>query len=75
MCIGVICKRSPDLIAAMLAILKLGCAYVPMLPTYPQARLSYMMETAGVDVKGASAGGFAVSSGDGGSRNVDECYK
>ncbi|WP_425754993.1 amino acid adenylation domain-containing protein [Ihubacter sp. rT4E-8] len=50
MCIGVICKRSPDLIAAMLAILKLGCAYVPMLPTYPQARLSYMMETAGVDV-------------------------
>lgn len=45
-CIGVAFSRTPDLIAAMLGILKAGCAYVPLLATYPQSRLSYMLETA-----------------------------
>ena len=34
------------MIAAMYAILKIGCAYVFALPTFPEARLRYMMEIA-----------------------------
>lgn len=45
-CIGMAFARTPDLIAAMIGILKAGCAYVPLLPSYPEARLSYMLETA-----------------------------
>ena len=32
----------------MLGILKAGCAYVPMLPSYPELRLKTMRETAGL---------------------------
>ena len=46
--IGLIMHRSPDLFAAMLGILKAGCAYVPMLPSYPEQRLKTMRETAGM---------------------------
>ena len=45
-CIGLGLARTPDLLAAMLAILKTGCAYVPFLPSFPEERLSYMLETA-----------------------------
>ncbi len=46
--IGLIMHRTPDLFAAMLGILKAGCAYVPMLPSYPELRLKTMRETAGL---------------------------
>ena len=45
-CIGLGFTRTPDLIAAMIGILKNGCAYVPLLPSFPKERLSYMLETA-----------------------------
>lgn len=45
-CVGLAFRRKPDLIAAMLAILKAGCAYMPMLPSFPEERLSYMLEAA-----------------------------
>ena len=35
-------------IAAMLAVLKSGAAYVPAEPSLPQERIDYMMQTAGV---------------------------
>ena len=45
-CIGLCLSRTPDMIAAMYAILKIGCAYVFAMPTFPEARLRYMMEIA-----------------------------
>ncbi|MBO5657720.1 MAG: AMP-binding protein, partial [Agathobacter sp.] len=49
-CVGLCLSRNPDMIAAMYGILKAGGAYVFMLPTFPAARLSYMLETAGVKI-------------------------
>ena len=37
-------RRSPELIAAMLGVLKAGCAYVPVLPSFPEKRLSHMLK-------------------------------
>jgi amino acid adenylation domain-containing protein len=39
--------RSPACLAAMLAILKVGAAYVPLDPVYPVARLRHMIEASG----------------------------
>lgn len=44
--IGLAVSRGPALVAAMMGILKAGCAYVPLLATFPEQRLSYMLETA-----------------------------
>ncbi|MEL6605585.1 MAG: amino acid adenylation domain-containing protein, partial [Cyanobacteria bacterium J06614_10] len=41
-------ERSPELIAALLAVLKVGAAYLPMDPTYPAERLHQMVEDAQV---------------------------
>ncbi len=35
--------RSPDLVVAVLAILKAGCAYVPFEPTFPRDRIEFML--------------------------------
>ncbi|WP_162897104.1 non-ribosomal peptide synthetase [Chromobacterium rhizoryzae] len=40
--VGVAGERSPRLLAAFLAVLKAGAAYLPLDPTYPAARLSAM---------------------------------
>ncbi len=42
--IGLCLERSPELIAALLAILKAGCCYVPLDPAYPADRLLTMAE-------------------------------
>ena len=42
--VGLCLSRTPDMLAAMLGVLKAGCAYVFMLPGFPAARLSYMLE-------------------------------
>ncbi|NHZ35817.1 non-ribosomal peptide synthetase, partial [Massilia rubra] len=36
--------RGPDLIVAMLAILKAGAGYVPLDPAYPEQRLAWMLD-------------------------------
>ncbi|MDO4552506.1 MAG: amino acid adenylation domain-containing protein [Bacillota bacterium] len=41
-------RRSPDLLAAMLGILKAGCAYLPVSPDFPEKRIRFMTEKAGV---------------------------
>jgi amino acid adenylation domain-containing protein len=41
--IGILLDRNTNHIAAMLGILKFGCAYVPLPPDYPLARIQFMM--------------------------------
>lgn len=43
-CVGLMMDRSPDLIIALLGILKAGAAYVPIDPTYPASRVALMLE-------------------------------
>lgn len=42
--VGVCMSRSIDLVVALLAVLKLGCAYVPLDPAYPEERLDFMID-------------------------------
>ncbi|WP_146741741.1 AMP-binding protein, partial [Lonsdalea populi] len=37
-------ERGPEMVVALLAILKAGAAYIPLDPTYPTERLRYMLE-------------------------------
>jgi aspartate racemase len=46
--VGICIERSPEMIVALLAILKAGGVYVPLDPAYPQARLRFMLEDAEV---------------------------
>ena len=45
--VGLCVERSPQMVVGMLGILKAGGAYVPLEPTYPKARLAFMIEDAG----------------------------
>ncbi|WP_186062490.1 non-ribosomal peptide synthetase [Burkholderia gladioli] len=42
--VGLCLPRSPELIVAMLGILKAGAAYVPLDPDYPAERLAWILE-------------------------------
>jgi amino acid adenylation domain-containing protein len=48
--VGVCLHRSPDLVVALLAILRLGGVYVPLDPAHPRDRLDYMMSDAELEV-------------------------
>lgn len=48
--VGIVMHHGAEQIAAMLAVLKSGAAYVPAEPTLPQERIDYMMQTAGVQL-------------------------
>ncbi len=48
--VGICVERSLDMITGLLGILKAGGAYVPLDPDYPQERLAFMIEDAGVEV-------------------------
>ncbi|MGH8138324.1 MAG: non-ribosomal peptide synthetase [Steroidobacteraceae bacterium] len=41
--VGICLERSPEMVIAVLAVLKSGAAYVPLDPAYPQARLHSML--------------------------------
>ena len=41
--IGILMNRRPELIISILAILKAGAGYVPIDPTYPSERISYIL--------------------------------
>ncbi|MBC9909503.1 non-ribosomal peptide synthase/polyketide synthase [Chitinophaga varians] len=43
-------ERSNDLVVAMLAIIKTGAAYVPVDPSYPPARIRFMLEDTGATI-------------------------
>ena len=44
--VGLCLDRSLDLVVSLLAVLKAGGAYLPLDPTYPRARLAYMLDDA-----------------------------
>lgn len=46
--IGICCRRTPDMLAAMVGVLMTGAAYMPMLPNYPQRRMIKMCESADI---------------------------
>jgi amino acid adenylation domain-containing protein len=54
--VGVALERSPEMIIALLAVLKAGAAYVPVDPTYPENWISFVVEdsrVSGVLTQGA----------------------
>ena len=42
--VGLCLERTPDLLVAMLAIMKAGAAYLPLDPEYPHDRIAFMIE-------------------------------
>jgi amino acid adenylation domain-containing protein len=44
--VGIYVERSIEMIVGLLGILKAGAAYLPLDPTYPRARLEYMLSDA-----------------------------
>nr|QEO74169.1 condensation domain-containing protein [uncultured bacterium] len=44
--VGICLERGPDLVVALLAVLKAGGVYLPLDPDYPAERLSFMLEDA-----------------------------
>jgi amino acid adenylation domain-containing protein/non-ribosomal peptide synthase protein (TIGR01720 family) len=46
--VGVLMERSIEMVAALLGVLKAGCAYVPLDPGYPRERLAFMLEDCGM---------------------------
>lgn len=48
--VGICLERSADVVTTMLAVLKASAVYVPMDPAYPDDRLAYVIEDAGLRV-------------------------
>ncbi|MEH2130686.1 MAG: amino acid adenylation domain-containing protein [Nostoc sp.] len=48
--IGICVERSLEMIIGILGILKAGGAYLPIDPNYPQERIKFMLEDAGISV-------------------------
>ncbi|MDC8758415.1 amino acid adenylation domain-containing protein [Janthinobacterium fluminis] len=48
--VGLLMERSLEMMVALLGILKAGGAYLPLDPGYPQARLAFVLDDAGVPV-------------------------
>ncbi|MFQ3244133.1 MAG: amino acid adenylation domain-containing protein [Arenicella sp.] len=46
--VGICVERSLDMLVGVLAIMKSGGAYLPLDPSYPKARLEYMIKDSGV---------------------------
>ena len=45
--VGVLMERSPEMIVALLGVLRAGAAYVPLDPTYPAGRLAVLVGSSG----------------------------
>ena len=48
--VGVYLDRSLEMVGALLGVLKAGCAYVPLDPTYPPERIRFVLEDAELSV-------------------------
>tara|TARA_R110000850_G_scaffold67188_2_gene149516 strand:+ start:23662 stop:30225 length:6564 start_codon:yes stop_codon:yes gene_type:complete len=56
-------QRTPDMVVAMMAILKTGACYVPIDTQYPDDRISYILEDSGAKVLITQAGLAAKAAG------------
>ncbi|AZQ36253.1 amino acid adenylation domain-containing protein [Streptomyces cyaneochromogenes] len=63
--VGVHLDRSPELMVALLAVLKAGGAYLPLDTGYPRERLAFMLADARVPVLLARSGGGEALAADG----------
>ena len=45
--VGLCLERTPEMVVALLAIMKAGAAYVPLDPAYPRERIAFMVEDSG----------------------------
>lgn len=61
--VGVCLTRSVDLAVAILGIWRAGAAYLPLDPTYPRARLEYLIGDAGVDLAVTDTAGADILAG------------
>lgn len=57
--VGIALNRCPDMITAMVGVMKTGAAYVPLDPNYPADRIAYIQQDAGLaliltDTEGAA---------------------
>jgi len=68
MMVGVCLERSPEMIVALLGILKAGAAYVPVDPAYPRERLEFMLADTAAPVIVTEKSLAAKAAGD---RNVE----
>jgi amino acid adenylation domain-containing protein/non-ribosomal peptide synthase protein (TIGR01720 family) len=48
--VGVYARRSPEMVVALLGVLKAGGVYVPLDPAYPEERLRFMIEDSRIAV-------------------------
>ena len=46
--VGLFCERSPGMVTGALGILRASAVYVPLDPQYPDARIRWMIEDAGI---------------------------
>jgi len=46
--VGLCLERTPDMVIAMLAVLKTGAAYLPLDPAFPEGRLAFMVQDSGL---------------------------
>ncbi len=50
MIVGVFMERSPELIVALISILKTGAAFVPIDSSFPEGRISYILDDCGAPI-------------------------
>ncbi|MBV9775383.1 MAG: AMP-binding protein, partial [Gemmatimonadetes bacterium] len=48
--VGVLVERSPEMVVALLGVLKAGATYLPLDPVYPAERIGYILADAGTHV-------------------------
>ncbi|HEX8273414.1 MAG TPA: amino acid adenylation domain-containing protein, partial [Longimicrobiaceae bacterium] len=48
--VGLCVERGPEMVVALLAVLRAGGAYLPLDPTHPPERLAYMLDDSGASV-------------------------
>ncbi|WHT22386.1 amino acid adenylation domain-containing protein [Crossiella sp. CA-258035] len=62
--VGILLRRGPDLVAAMLGVLKAGAAYLPLDPAHPAQRLAGLLAETRAEVVLAESATASLLSGD-----------